>query len=269
MINCIKYLHNASFRSKNKVRKRLKFQKSEAIVIKNFALNNDDVIVTLITPFYGKISVVAPKGKRSFKKFASSIDIINRVEIEYSFGANEGLGKILNIDLTESYDLIKQDFKKIMLATYFIDLVQHFHAEKMPLENTYKLLSMTLTYMNTKAPLGSMLEAFQIKLLCAVGLKIPTKKCSTCGTDIINRADKNISYAFNEIFCHDCCTTKNIKTISYEALEFVRMVAYSPVKDFLGISAPEKTKKELANYLDFHIDAQLNRHLVSRDLLEL
>ena len=151
-----------------------------------------------------------------------------------------------------------------MTATYFIDLINSFYPIKLPSPNTYKLLSMTLTYMNTNAEPGNILEAFQIKTLCALGIKLNYKICTKCNTLLSNLSATKYSFSFNELTCNNC--KSNNTYIDKNALTFIEKISTSPIHDFLGLAADQNSISSLRNYVDFHIDSHLGKHLKSRDL---
>jgi DNA repair protein RecO (recombination protein O) len=240
-------------------------ERTEAIILRNFGLMNGDVIITLFTPFLGKFSVVAKQGKVSRKRFGGALDILTKVELEYFEKQGSNLGKLTTIDVQDDYSELKKDYDKIMLATYFLDLVQHFHPDKLSAPNSYKLLSMVLTYMNTNAPLGNMLEAFQVKLLCAAGLKPYSRVCSTCGKDLLSVAQNICSFELNAVYCSSC--NRSDRNVSVESLSFVNTVSMSPIKNFLGIEANSSISEDLRYFIDFHVDSHLNKRLKSRDMV--
>lgn len=239
-------------------------KKTEAIVLRNFSLTNSDIILTVFTPFAGKLSLIAPKAKNSRKRFGGCLDIITKINIEYIEKENSNLGKLLIADHLDDYGKLKQDYDKIMLASYFIDLINNFHPERFANANSYKLLSMVLTYMNTDAPLGNMLEAFQIKMLCALGLKIPSRNCSKCGILLSGKGATSFKYSFNDIFCDKCSSGK--MSVSKNALDFVEKVSMSPIKDFLGSNS--LGQNDLRYYVDFHLDGHLGKRLKSREMVK-
>jgi DNA repair protein RecO (recombination protein O) len=242
----------------------MNLKKTQAIVLKSFPLTNSDMIITFFTPFSGKLCLIAKNAKKSIKRFGACLDLITMTDIEYSEKRTSDLGKLNNIDLIDNYEELKKNYQKIMTATYFIDLINNFYPIKLSSQNTYKLLSMTLTYMNTKADTGSILEAFQIKALCALGIKLNYKVCTKCNTPVSEKSSFKYSYSFNELNCHNCKTSNHY--IHGKALSFIEQVSVSPIKDFLGIKAGGSYINELRHYVDFHIDSHLGRHLKSRDL---
>ena len=75
---------------------------SEAIVLRAQALGESDRIVTFLTRNVGKIRGVAKGARRSRRRFGSSLELLNRIRLNYFESERSDLVRIEATDLLES-----------------------------------------------------------------------------------------------------------------------------------------------------------------------
>lgn len=154
---------------------RSRTYKTTALVIKRNNLGEADKILTLLTPHYGKIKVIA-KGIRWLKsRKAPSLELFNLTDLFLAKGKN--LDIITEARLIDGFSKLRKDLEKIKCAYQFCELINLMLKEKQAHKEVFDLLLKGLTWLDrTKKVQGEGLRRFQMALLIELGFGLPSQK---------------------------------------------------------------------------------------------
>jgi len=149
--------------------------KTRAIVIKRNNLGEADKILTLLTPYYGKLRVLA-KGIRWLKsRKAPSLELFSSVIVFVAKGKN--LDIVTEVRLTNGYRQLRQDLERVRYAYQFSEMINQMIKENQAQEEVFELLEKALNWLDqTPKVQGEGLRRFQLALLDQLGFGHPAKK---------------------------------------------------------------------------------------------
>ncbi len=180
---------------------------TSAIVLRRIDYGDFDLILSLLTPSRGKLTVMAKAAKRSKKRFGGVLELFSDLEIVYSIGRSKGLPLLKEASLRYPYFNIRADIKKTAYASYWAELINHWVEEGQEQAALYTLLRYVLRELDQGDVPDELLSIlFQMKFLSISGLCPNLNHCCTCKSAMEQLADKAIvlDHAKGGLVCEDC-----------------------------------------------------------------
>jgi DNA repair protein RecO (recombination protein O) len=179
--------------------------KTSGFVLRTLSYSESDLIVTFYSHEFGKLKGIAKGAKRSKKRFANVFEPFSLTNIIFTRKSRDTLAFIESCDIIDHYNAIRQDMEKTLIASYFIDLTDHFSPEGKKNEKIFQLLQDFLTMLGKEKASDAVVRFFEIRLLKLAGFEPALEYCIVCKTPVTN----GNSYYFhpNEggIKCSACC----------------------------------------------------------------
>ncbi len=114
--------------------------KTTGFVLRTLSYSESDLIVTFYSHDFGKLKGIAKGAKRSKKRFANVFEPFSLTNIIFSRKNRDTLAFIESCEIIEHHHAIRQDMEKTLIASYFIDLTDHFSPEGKKNEKIFQLL---------------------------------------------------------------------------------------------------------------------------------
>lgn len=186
---------------------------TEAIILKRKNFGEADRILTVLTPYKGKISVMAKGVRKITSRRGGSIEPLNRVKLTIFTG--KGMGILTEAESIETFPSIKSDLSISSYASHIIELVDRLAPENQLNPGVYKLVLTVLTLMEHN-PRQLWIRAFEIKILSELGFwsdsQIQTsQELKDLMYEILNRRFEDLDH---------------IKLSAEKALELERVLRY-------------------------------------------
>jgi DNA repair protein RecO len=122
---------------------------SDAFVLRRVDFAEADRIITVITPTYGKRSLIAKAARRSQSKLAGGIEIFNQNNLSFIEGKSD-LATLVSSRLIKSHTNIISDINVLNFGYEVLKLIDNFTEQDCE-PTYYNLLSETLESLNDKA----------------------------------------------------------------------------------------------------------------------
>jgi DNA repair protein RecO (recombination protein O) len=206
--------------------------KDQAIILSSRVFGESDRIIRFLTLGSGKLSGIAKGGKKSQKRFMNTLELFNRVNIEYFEKPGAGLVRIENADLLEANAGIESSFKKMCIASFFAEFVDKLTREKERNEPLFGVLRDGLESVKTLEFSYFRILYYQLRMLHHLGYMPNFRTCIQCGKDV--RADDATSFS-NErggVACPSCA--RSLPHRSYPPGLFARLAALTEAPDGEG-----------------------------------
>lgn len=139
---------------------------TEGIIIKRSNFGEAGRILTIVTPFRGKIKVLAKGVRRITSRRGGNVELLNKVKIQVFTG--KGMSILTEAESLQTFPKIKSD---LMLSTYgshILELADRLLPEEQPNPQAYNLLLIILTLLE-KSPRQIFIRAYEVKLLTVLG----------------------------------------------------------------------------------------------------
>jgi DNA repair protein RecO (recombination protein O) len=145
-----------------------------------------DLIVTFYSRDFGKLKGIAKGAKNSKKRFANVFEPFSLTSIIFSRKNRDTLAFIESCDIIDHYHSIRQDLEKTLIASYFIDLADHFSPEGKKNEKIFQLLQDFLIMLGQEKASDATVRFFEMRLLKLAGFEPALGHCTSCKTPVTN-----------------------------------------------------------------------------------
>ncbi len=160
--------------------------KISGFVLKSLSYGESDLIVTFFSHEFGKINGIAKGAKKSRKRFANVFEPFSLTSMIFSRKSRDTLALIESCEIINHFALIRQDLEKTLIASYFIDLADHFSPEGKSNENLFILLADFLDSLTREKASDAVIRFFEMRLLKISGFEPALGACVRCKTPVTN-----------------------------------------------------------------------------------
>lgn len=209
---------------------------TEGIVIRRSNFGEADRILTVLTPFRGKMRVVAKGVRRITSRRAGNVELLNNVKLHIFVGI--GMPILTEAESLNTYSKTKSDLILSSYGSYIAELVERLTVENQPAPEVYKLVVDILNLLESN-PRQIFIRAFEVKLLNYLGFwSLNNIQADT--------QSKNLLSQLQHRGWHDI---DSLKTNNQQAMDIERILRYyierileSPVK---SVQVINQFKKDL------------------------
>lgn len=210
-----------------------------AIVLRRTDYGEADRILTLLTPAYGKLSLLARGVRKAKSKLAGGIELFSVSEITFIKGRGD-VGTLVSTRLVKHYDGIVKDFERTMLG---YELIKQLHkvTEDEPEEAYFLLLEQAFEALNdVRIPSEIIRFWFETEILRIDG-HTPNLRTDSQGNDL--SPDVTYSFSFDDV----AFTADPKGKFSARHIKFLRVVfGDNRPKVIASITGSEELSQELS-----------------------
>lgn len=138
---------------------------TEGIILKRKDFGEADRVITILTPRYGKISVIARGVRRITSRRAGNVELLNRVRLHLFKAKSYTLTEAESI---ETFAKLKQNLTLATSAFHVIELIDRLTVEEQMNQSLYDLTVGVLQLLENN-PRQLFLRAFEVKVLTLLG----------------------------------------------------------------------------------------------------
>lgn len=139
---------------------------TEGIIIKRSNFGEADRILTVVTPYKGKIKIVAKGVRKITSRRGGNVELLNKVKLHIYQGT--GMPILTEAESILTFPKIKNDLIMCSYGSYIIELIEKFLPEEQPNPAAYQLLASILGLLESN-PRQIFIRAYEIKLLSIMG----------------------------------------------------------------------------------------------------
>ena len=164
----------------------MSLHKTEAFLLRTYALKEADKICVFLTRDQGKVRGVAHGARKIKSRFGSALEPFTEVALSYYQKEGRELVSISACDILRShFERGARDVGTSSAFSYMAELLTEFLPEHEPNERLYRLVVATLDAIEKDAgDLGQILRYFESWLLKLVGFFPDTSRCAVCDETI-------------------------------------------------------------------------------------
>ncbi len=232
--------------------------KTEGIVLKRTPLGEADSIVTIYTPYYGKIRAVAKGVRRPRSKLGGHLEPLTRCLFVLAQGHN--LDIITQAQSKETYLALRSNLWRTSCALYLAELVDQFTGEQIENQRVYEELDRVLCWMcEGRSELA--LRYFELRLLRHLGYQPELHECLECRTKL-QPGEHVFSAAEGGVICGECGQSRpSVRRISVDALKVMRFLAdgddVSVRRLRVGPGLADEVETVLRHYINYLLERQV------------
>jgi DNA repair protein RecO (recombination protein O) len=156
---------------------------TDAMVTHSFNYGESDKIVTFFTRDFGKVKGIAKGARRSKKRFQNALSLFSHLRLVFFDREGMGLVRAQGCDILNSFPKIREDLRKIIYGSYFLEMVNEMAGEREVHPEAFDLVLSFLKTLEGMEPREEQLRVFEIRMLSIFGYQPNLKRCSLCKKD--------------------------------------------------------------------------------------
>lgn len=165
---------------------------SEGIVLSTKSFGEADKIIVVLTPL-GKKNFIAKGVRRPSSRKRGHLTQFNKVKFTASQG--KGLDMLTEVELIDSFEILKNDLKKTLVAYYFVEVVNKLTYEDETHSDVYELLNNYLKNLQNSNKTKKLKNDFIMDILVELGFWVQGKPMTNPDYILETVTEKNISSA--------------------------------------------------------------------------
>lgn len=139
---------------------------TEGIIVKRSNFGEADRILTVVTPYRGKVKVLAKGVRKITSRRGGNVELLNKVKMHLFAGNNFNI--LTEVEGINTFPRIKSDLMLLTYASHVIELTERLLPEGQPNPGAYKLLEAVLERLEEN-PRQIFIRAYEVKLLSDLG----------------------------------------------------------------------------------------------------
>jgi DNA repair protein RecO (recombination protein O) len=238
---------------------RDRIYRTEAIILRRQDFSEADRILTVLTPSYGKIRLLAKGIRKPASRKAGHLEPFTRVDLLIAHGRTFDL--ITQAESRWVFSSAGSDLVRFGCASYAAEALDRFAVEGVEAHQLYQLLRATLERLDEDVDPGLILRHFELELLDIAGFRPLLFQCAGCG-EKIQPVDQFFSAHEGGVLCPACGrNVSDAQPVSVAALKVLRYFQREPFEKVAGLSLRKKTLTELELLLEKYFNTILERNL--------
>ncbi len=221
-----------------------------AVVLKHSDLGEADRIVTLLTPYKGKIRAVAKGTRRPISKKAGHLELLCHSQLQVAVGRN--LDIVTQAQALENFNHLRSELWHMTCGFYLAELVERFIEDDTRHLDVYNLLLVVLRALDSEAGeiqlrrgqgveitdqdydrTRLLLRYFEIYLLSFIGYEPVLRTCAHCNSEL--RPEENgFNPSLGGALCPNCSHlwSQSLSANALKVLRFLQRTEWEQVPRF-------------------------------------
>jgi DNA repair protein RecO (recombination protein O) len=248
----------------------MKLVSSECVILKHQDFAESDLLVMFLTRDKGRLKGIVKGSKKITGRGVGSFEPMTIGVMHYTEKNGSDLVNIRKCDPRPPYLFLQQDYRKLILAGYFADLMQITTIPAAEAERYHALLSAALARLCSDVSgrdLVLLRLGFELDFMHLQGLQFNWHACVQCGARIFQRSEGRLrlirqeahqaDFSAGGIRCPDCrAAASGVMDVSPGTLAFLAAWRGNTGGD------PDGAKAQPTRLAVRELEAVLTRHLV-------
>ncbi len=236
---------------------------TEGIILKRIRLGETSKIVTVLTPAYGKIKLVAKGARKPKHRYGSGMEPFSVCSIVFYRREDRDLQMLSQCDTLESHMRFGEDLRRLAYGSAVLELADKLVLENEATADIYGWVVGAVRWLSDSAPadLPLLWWAYQLKLLEALGYRPELECCGGCGRPVTGR---NIRFAMGAggVRCELCVSgnetpvsgnetpvSGNEMSISGGSLRALQFLSRAPWEEIRSLKVSRRQAGEIESFL--------------------
>ena len=245
---------------------RPRVYKTEAIVLRHDPLGDADKILTVYTPYLGKLRAVAKGVRKPRSKLAGHVEPLTRSAMLIARGQN--LDVLTQSQTIDSFVSLREDLVLTSQAIYAAELLDLFTVQEDANPDLYQTILSVLKTLSLTQDGGLALRHYELRLLGNIGFKPELYSCVSCHSPVAG-SQVHFSASGGGVLCSGCLRGEvSVRPISPRALKALRYFQQASPSKITEITLPMTLSKEIEATMRAYIRYLLEREVKSTAFLD-
>lgn len=248
--------------------KRLRVYRTDGIILRRSDWGEADRLVTLFTPGFGKLRVVAPGARKPQSRKSGHLELFTYGT--YVLARGRTFDKLTQAETRAYFPGLRESLDRITCASLAAEFVDRFIQEHDENALLYELLLKTLAILDDPAQSPDPLLAlryFEVRALSLLGYQPQVYHCIVCN-DPLEPLEQFFSLEGGGVVCPRCAPQQEaLLRLPLDLLKVLRFYQSRHWDDARGLQLPAATMTGLETLLRRYVGSLLERDLKSEKFL--
>ena len=249
-------------------RGRERIYHTDAIVLSRFDLGEADRIVSILTPRFGRLRVVAKGIRKPSSRFASHVELFCLTRLTLAKGRD--LDVVTAAELIEGHWSVRTDLDALGAVSHCAELMERAVGERESQPRLYASLRTALELLTHGANPALVSRWFELTVLTVLGFRPDLYSCVSCSRPIEEQVNA-LSPRQGGMVC-PACAGSDLQAIrlSVPTQKVLRLLDRQGITDALRRRIPDEVMEELGQVLSAftrqHLEGDMRSLKVMRNL---
>lgn len=237
------------------------YLKTRGLVLREVPYKEADLILTVLTEDYGKMTLSARGVRRKSSPLKASCQLLTCSE--FTIFEYRGRSTINEAHVITQFPELRNELERLSLGSYFAQVAELLSQEDAP---TPELLSLTLNALyalsKLKKPQLQVKAVFELRAACLAGFTPDLDCCQHCGCDTPDR------FCLSEgcLQCSTCPGSEGIRLpVSPSVLAAMRYIVGSDSRKLYGFQLSQESLEALSGITESYLSTQLEKSFSALD----
>jgi DNA repair protein RecO (recombination protein O) len=243
-------------------RDRERVYRTEAVVLSRLDFGEADRILTIFTPYLGKLRVIAKGVRRPTSKLGSHLEYFTRSQLMLAKGRD--LDLVTGAVTIEPYLPLRSNLEALGHASHLMELLNRLTEDRQENARAFDLLIRSLALLAEGVDPFAVTRHYEMALLGLVGYRPELYQCVNCTTEI-QAAANSLSVRLGGLLCPLCRTTDmSSRPLTVNAQKYLRTLDRTGLTGVISLKIDPDLAEEIESALAAYI-----RNIAERDLSSL
>jgi DNA repair protein RecO (recombination protein O) len=237
---------------------------SEAVVLRTWPVHEADLVVSLFTRDFGKVTGVAKSALKSRKRFGGALEPMTVAQAWFVERPRQELVRLDQLEIVRSPLSLPVDATRLTVLSFFAEVLEQTLPEHDPQEAVFRLILSVLEQTTVEQP-WLPLTYFALWMTRLMGLLPDIAHCTACGEALL--AGETSFNAFADgLFCQ-VHRPGNGSDLSADSWQMALKMLRAPVTAFAGEAWPRRRGQDLRRFAMQSLERHMERKLKSGEML--
>jgi len=243
----------------------MRLYKTEAVILTDSDLGDQDKVITLFSKEHGKVKAVAKGARRLKSRFSPAIQMLSYVTAVLYESKRMAMDTLNECEINSSFLGIRNDLLRLAYGYYVAELMMKFVQGSETPRFLFDLLLKTLFSLEKipKQSLSALMRGFELKILSILGYRPFLEGCIDCGRPVNKCNSLYFSGYEGGILCSSCSKDKAKKTISHKAVQWMRFLLNTSLDKVVQVKLTQDLRRELELIPQDYIPHRVGEALLS------
>ena len=239
--------------------------KTEAVVLRRSEFGESDYLLTIYTPGYGKLRVIAKGARKPTGRQTGQVELFSRTFLLIHRGRE--LNVISQAEVQDHNLALQEDLDRNLYASHFVELLDQFAFEGEENRSAYDLIVEALGWLSeTDIDLRLVARYYEYRLLRVMGYAPAVFEC-VIGAEKLEPEDQFFSPVDGGVVCAAHAAGRDFMRLSLGVFKVLRHFNRSSWLAVRSLTLADKQYTELERILQTYLVYLLERRLQSVSIL--
>jgi len=240
--------------------------RTDAIILRRSDFGEADRLLTVFSPEYGKLRLLAKGVRKTTSRKAGHIELFMLTHLLVARARTWDI--ISQAEIVEAYRLLRENLDKTSHAYYLAELVDRFTEEHDPNAPVFELLALTLAQISYVDDPFVALRYFELHLLSLTGYQPQLHFCVACQEPLQPVDNNYFHFVDGGTLCPAHGQNRpNAEIVPLAVLKVLRYLQTEPWEKVANLQLTAATRQHVEELLLGYITFVLERRLKSVDFL--